>query len=274
MRNIFIITLVLAFGMILGACSPKQDSQPEKETGTEEDIQTEAAAVEEDVEVAEEESVETEGAEEAAEEESAESDMGKVEIKSIMEFPEPLFQGTPVPVDLPNLEKPHTKRDALMVPEGVENLALGKEISSSDEFPIIGELSMITDGDKEGVEGTYVELGPGKQYAQVDLGQEANIYAIAVWHYHSQARAYHDVIVQISNDAEFAEGVTTVYNNDHDNSAGMGVGEDLAYIETNQGRLIDVDGVAGRYVRLYSGGNTANDMNHYVEVEVYGKPVE
>jgi len=258
--------------MILGACSPKQDSQPEKETGTEEDIQTEAAAVEEDVEVAEEESVETEGAEEAAEEESAESDMDKVELD--LDYPEPLFQGTPVPVDLPNLEKPHTKRDALMVPEGVENLALGKEISSSDEFPIIGELSMITDGDKEGVEGTYVELGPGKQYAQVDLGQEANIYAIAVWHYHSQARAYHDVIVQISNDAEFAEGVTTVYNNDHDNSAGMGVGEDLAYIETNQGRLIDVDGVAGRYVRLYSGGNTANDMNHYVEVEVYGKPVE
>jgi hypothetical protein len=24
-------------------------------------------------------------------------------------------------------------------------------------------------------------------------------------------------------------------------------------------------------VRLYSNGNTANDMNHYIEVEVYGK---
>ena len=27
-----------------------------------------------------------------------------------------------------------------------------------------------------------------------------------------------------------------------------------------------------RYVRLYSNGNTANDLNHYVEVEVFGKP--
>jgi hypothetical protein len=25
-------------------------------------------------------------------------------------------------------------------------------------------------------------------------------------------------------------------------------------------------------VRLYSNGNTANDLNHYVEVEVFGKP--
>jgi hypothetical protein len=34
-----------------------------------------------------------------------------------------------------------------------------------------------------------------------------------------------------------------------------------------------VKGVQGRYVRLYSRGNTANDLNHYVEVEIYGKAV-
>jgi len=27
-------------------------------------------------------------------------------------------------------------------------------------------------------------------------------------------------------------------------------------------------------VRLYSNGNTANSMNHYVEVEVFGKPIK
>jgi hypothetical protein len=30
--------------------------------------------------------------------------------------------------------------------------------------------------------------------------------------------------------------------------------------------------VKGRYVRLYSNGNTTNDLNHYVEVEVHGSP--
>jgi len=29
--------------------------------------------------------------------------------------------------------------------------------------------------------------------------------------------------------------------------------------------------VKGRYVRLYSNGNTTNKMNHYIEVEVFGK---
>jgi len=47
----------------------------------------------------------------------------------------------------------------------------------------------------------------------------------------------------------------------------------MHYIETNQAELIDATGIEARYVRLYSNGNTANDLNHYVEVEVYGKPL-
>jgi hypothetical protein len=195
-------------------------------------------------------------------------------VPLVPDYPAPQFQGTPVPVKLTNLEKPGTKPIQVMMAEGSVNLAADKAVSSSDEFPIIGELELVTDGDKEGVEGSYVELGPDVQHVQIDLGQESRIYAILVWHYHSQARAYHDVIVQISNDPEFASDVVTVFNNDHDNSSGMGVGKDPAYIETNQGRTIDAKGTVGRYVRLYSKGNTANDMNHYVEVEVYGKPVE
>ena len=46
----------------------------------------------------------------------------------------------------------------------------------------------------------------------------------------------------------------------------------MPYIETYQGKLIDAKGVKGRYVRLYSNGNTTNKMNHYIEVEVWGKP--
>ena len=66
----------------------------------------------------------------------------------------------------------------------------------------------------------------------------------------------------------------TVFNNDHDNSSGLGVGKDKEYIEVAEGRLFDSKGVKGRYVRMYSNGNTTNDLNHYVEIEVYGTPAK
>ena len=48
------------------------------------------------------------------------------------------------------------------------------------------------------------------------------------------------------------------------------------HLMTQAGWQIRVNprGAKGRYIRLYSNGNTANDMNHYVEVEVYGIPVK
>ena len=107
---------------------------------------------------------------------------------------------------------------------------------------------------------------------QIDLGASHPLHAILVWHYHSQARVYRDVVVQVSDDATFKKGVTTVFNNDHDNSAKLGGGPDKEYIEVAEGKLIDPKGVKGRYVRLLSNGNTTNDLNHYVEVEVYGSP--
>lgn len=188
-----------------------------------------------------------------------------------LEYPPPFLSGTPVPINLPNLEPADAPPPKVMAPAGVENLALGKEVTSSDDFPIIGELELITDGDKESEEGYFVELAQGVQWAQIDLEETATIYGIGVWHFHSQKRAYIDVVVQVSDDPEFKMGVVTVYNNDHDNSAGLGKGKDLAYVETNRGKLIDAGGAKGRYVRLYSNGNTSNEMNHYVEVEVFGE---
>jgi hypothetical protein len=189
----------------------------------------------------------------------------KVPLKT--DLPPPLFVGTPVPIDVPNLEPKQTKWPEFLVPAGTTNIALAKKVTSSasDSDIITGTLDLVTDGDKAGDEGSYVELPPGKQWVQIDLAQEADIYAINVWHYHSQARVYHDVIVQISDDPTFAKGVTTVY----DNSA---AGSDHPYIETYFGKLIDAKGTKGRYVRLYSNGNTTNKMNHYIEVEVFGKP--
>ena len=192
-----------------------------------------------------------------------------------LELPKPLFVGTPKPVQLANLEKPRTgRRPDFMVPAGTVNLAKGKTVTSSDSLPVIGELSFVTDGDKTGTEGTYVELGPGVQWVQIDLGASAKLAALVVWHFHSQARVYHDVIVQVSDDAEFKKGVRTIFNNDDDNSAALGVGTDPAFIETYEGRLIDAKGAVGRYVRLFSNGNTSDEQNHYTEVEVYGQAVK
>lgn len=192
-----------------------------------------------------------------------------------LDLPRPLFVGTPRPLKLANLEAPRVgRRPDMMVPAGTILLSKGKPVTSSDSLPVIGELPLITDGDKTGSEGTYVELGPGVQWVQIDLGASSKLAAIAVWHFHSQARAYHDVIVQISDDAEFKQGVTTVFNNDDNNSAELGKGSDPAYIETYEGRLIDAKGTTGRYVRLYSNGNTSDELNHYTEVEVYGQPAK
>jgi hypothetical protein len=197
----------------------------------------------------------------------------KEELK--LQLPRPMFIGTPTNIKSPNLEVITGKpRGPFTVPTGTKLLSLNRPVTSSDMQPVIGELSMVTDGEKEGGDGYFVELGPGKQWVQVDLGSSYALHAILAWHYHSQARVYRDVIVQVSDDKDFLKGVTTVFNNDHDNTARLGIGKDKEYVDVAEGRLFDPKGVRGRYVRLYSGGNTANDLNHYVEVEVYGTPLK
>ncbi len=201
-----------------------------------------------------------------------EADDTKVPLKT--ELPVEILAGTPPSVLaalFPDLEMPSADRPPLMVPAGTVNLALKKKVTSSDSNPILGELRFVTDGKKEGSEDAYVELSPSLQWVQIDLEKPAEIYALYLWHYFREARSYRDVIVQVSDDENFAKDVKTVYNNDTDASAKLGIGKDRPYIETNLGMLIDAKGVKGRYVRLYSKGSTASGMNHYVEVEVFGK---
>lgn len=187
------------------------------------------------------------------------------------EIPPELIEGTPKPIEVPNLDAEPKRAPEFLVPEGTVLLSKGKPVTSSDDAPIIGDVSLITDGDKDAGEGYFVELLDGLQWVQIDLEKESTVSAIWLWHFHSQKRAYHDVIVQVSNDAEFKNGVTTLFNNDYDNSAGMGKGANNPYVETRYGMLVDGKGSKGRYVRLYSNGNTSNEMNHYIEVEVYGQ---
>jgi len=201
---------------------------------------------------------------------SARADEALTPLK--VEFPPPVLTGTPVPAKLGNLEAPNVKPPTILVPTGVTNLAKGKKVTASDPAPVIGDLSLITDGDKESEEGYFVELDRGLQWVQIDLGAPAELYAIAVWHYHAQARAYLAVVVQVSDDPEFKKDVRTLFNNDDKNTAGFGAGNSPTYLEKNTGRVIPANKAVARYVRLYSAGNTANELNHYIEVEVFGRP--
>ena len=198
-----------------------------------------------------------------------------------IKLPKPLFQGTPKNIKAsPTLEKYNEKpRPKFYAPDGTINLAAKKKVISSDNQPVIGELVMVTDGDKEGSDGSFVELGPDKQWVQIDLGAPAEIFAFGLWHYHAEGRVYHDIVIQVADDPDFIENVKTVFNNDFDNSSGLGLGKNLEFIEDYRGKLIDAKDekgqpAKGRYVRLYSKGNTSNDLNHYIEVEVYGRPAK
>ena len=192
-----------------------------------------------------------------------------------IKIPKPAYSGTPKdrPPGLGRVELPTGKpRPPFLAPEGCKNLAFKCPVTSSQPEPIDGKLDQVTDGDKEGMDTSCVNLGGGKQWVQIDLGRPAQIHAIVVWHYHREPRVYKGVVVQVSNDADFIDGVQTVFNNDQDNSVGLGLGDDLQYFENNEGKLMPVKGVKARYVRLWSRTNTTDELNHYTEVEVWGLP--
>src|SRR4029079_2221072 len=156
---------------------------------------------------------------------AAQPDPTKEELK--LKLPKPMFIGTPTNLKSANLETVTGKsRAPFYVPKGTVLLSAQKKGTSSDSSRALGELNMTTDGEKSGGDGYFVELGPGVQWVQVDLGASHPLYGILAWHYHSQARVYHDVIVQVSDDPAFKTGVTTVFYNDHDNSSKLGQGKD------------------------------------------------
>lgn len=196
------------------------------------------------------------------------SELAALNIK----LPKQMFVGTEKDIRVPNLKPLAMSRPPFLAPVGTKNVAFEKPVTSTDDFPIIGELEMITDGDKEASDGSFVELGPSRQSITIDLEAEHIIYAIVFWHWHQRGRVYRDVVVQVSNNPDFIDS-ETLFNNDIDNSFGLGVGGDMHYVETYLGKLVDAKGARARYVRLYSNGNNENDVNHYIEVEIYGMPV-
>ncbi len=190
-------------------------------------------------------------------------------------LPKSVALGTPRPMKINNLEPVSSlPRKLPKVPAGAVNLAKGCNVTSSAREAAAGDFSYLTDGDKGGEEGFEVELPRGAHWVQVDLAKSAEISAIALWHFHRERRVYFNVIVQISDDSAFKKDVTTVYNNDAEGELGLGKGKDFCYYESNEGRVIAVPAVKGRYVRFYSKGNSAGPSNDYIETEVWGVPAK
>lgn len=164
------------------------------------------------------------------------------------------------------------KRKPFMVVDGLENLSMFKPVTVSTE-PTIGEIEQINDGIMSSGDFDFVE---GPSWVQVDLEESVSIHAIVLWHYHKSVVIYNDIIVQISDDVDFSQNVRTLFNNDHDNSTGMGKGDDTVYISSGWGEIIDardekLTPSAARYVRVYTSRSTDGLPPRYVEVTVYGK---
>ena len=182
--------------------------------------------------------------------------------------------GNPRGVKPPHL-RAKGRRPPFMVRPGMTNLALYKPVSASEE-PVIGDVDQITDGLKKSGQFDYVEIGPGLGWVQVDLGKLRTVHAVVIWHYYKNATIYNDVIVRLADDPEMARNVTTVLNNDHDNSARLGKGDDKAFYTRWWGEIADArgddgKGTPGRYVRVYTADGMENEPVRFVEIAVYGK---
>jgi hypothetical protein len=203
---------------------------------------------------------------------TAADDLAPLEIK----LPIPAFMGTPTDIPLnEHIEKPSDKpRPPFLTFKGAKLISEKKPVTLSDKNPINGSAELLTDGNKEAGDANVLEMHRKLQWAQIDLGAPHKIAAVVVWHAHDTPQICKDVIIQVADDADFTKNVRTLYNNDYDNSAGLGVGKDKEYFENYEGRLVDGKGEVAQYVRFYSQGSTYTALNRYTEAEVYGLPAK
>ena len=195
-------------------------------------------------------------------------------VPLILDLPRPAFKSTPKDLRFgPNVEPLSNKlRAPLLVPAGLQNIAPDSVIMCSDANVPAASLARLTDSDKEASDRSIIFLRKGTQCVQLDFGSPQELFALVIWHAHNLAKVYHDVIVQVADDSDFLENVRTIFNNDKDNTSGLGLGKDREYCETYEGKLVNAKGVRARCVRFYSKGSTESALNEYTEIEVYGRP--
>jgi len=189
-------------------------------------------------------------------------------------LPKPTFEGTPIDIRSPHREAYRgdgVPPPPLLVPSDVRLLSSGCPVSCNDSRVKPIDLALVTDGNKQYSPSAYVELAPGVRWVQLDMGTNVEIFAVCLWRERPEQCVYRDTVVQVSSDPTFAKGVTTLFNNDYDDSAGLGAGADKEYFEDHFGRRVAGHGVRARHVRITSNGNTSSPYNQFTEVEVYGR---
>ena len=193
-----------------------------------------------------------------------------------IQLPKPMFEGTPQNLTVPNLQKPLGRpRDPFLAPAGVTNVAKGKKVTSSDMEPVIGEIEQVTDGDKKGADGSFVELGPAAAARHRSTSARRTRCTPSSSGTSTRRRASTSTSscrspTTPTSRRTSARSSTTITTT----PPKLGAGKDMNYVETAEGKLVDAKGARARYVRLYSRGNNANELNHYVEVEVFGRPAK
>ena len=205
---------------------------------------------------------------------------GQRKIPLVTELPEEVFEHPYYP--WPKVEGLAPKgcgQPPLFVESDVKlvNVARGKPVRPSTPMHkiIIGELELVTDGEKNGADGNYVELREGLQWMQVDLREITELHAIWVFHWTKGYSLVNDVVVQVSNDPKFEDdSVCTLFNNDRDGSSGLVEGDDVPYMDSHRGWVIDAKQVPTRFLRCYSAGSEISNGNLYVEIEAWGREPE
>jgi chromosome segregation ATPase len=112
-----------------------------------------------------------------------------------------------------------------------QNVAQGKAVTASNGQSSLG---VITDGNKT----SYVNVGSGLTWVQVDLGQvHENVEYLHIWHYYADGRTYNDTKTQVSEDGViwrtlFDSSVTGKYKETSDgNVIPVNSGNSLANLE-------------------------------------------
>lgn len=162
------------------------------------------------------------------------------------------------------------------------NAALNKAVTSNGTAGG-GALSNVTNGNLARGDYALISTSDGPKYVQVDLADSYDIVGVNIrsdWGSDAGSYRYgHDYVVQLAADAAFTTGVTTIFNNDADNTLGLGAGEDPLYIEPADGAGLHIPletPVAARYVRYWANGHTrvngtTNAVNTPVEIQAFAK---
>jgi len=135
-----------------------------------------------------------------------------------------------------------------------ENLAFEMPVTGSGGAGQ-GTYELVTDGKTE----SDPYLG-GPSWVQVDLQDEYLIDTIILWHYWTDGRTYHENKVAVSDTGNFIGEETVIFDTTAD---------DEEYPETAEGKTITFEPIIARYVRAWVNGSTANEWNHWVELQVF-----